>query len=123
MNTYSSFFFPQLVPTILIAMAMNKKRVKLSELLFGVLISIGMVMFAMADFSVYPDANAVGIFLVSTSVVADAFLPNFQERVFEHGCSRVEVTYFTNLLSLVLMTISFTASGDLLVSCGRQLTA
>jgi hypothetical protein len=50
---------------------------------------------------------------VSGSVVADAFLPNFQERVFEYGASRVEVTYFTNLLSLVLMTVSFGASGDI----------
>lgn len=50
----------QLVPTILIAMVMNKKKVKMSELLFGVLISAGMVMFAVADFQVYPDANAVG---------------------------------------------------------------
>jgi hypothetical protein len=51
------------VPTILIAMAMNKKRVKMSELFFGLLISLGMVLFAVADFQVYPDANAVGSFL------------------------------------------------------------
>ena len=56
-----------------------------------------------------------GILLVTTSVIADAFLPNFQEKVFNIGSSRVEVTYFTNVLSLVLMTVIFTASGDLLV--------
>jgi solute carrier family 35 (adenosine 3'-phospho 5'-phosphosulfate transporter), member B3 len=46
-------------------------------------------------------------------VVADAFLPNFQERVFSQGSSRIEVTYFTNILCLVTMTIAFTVSGDL----------
>lgn len=51
--------------------------------------------------------------MVSVSVVADAFLPNFQERVFEHGSSRVEVTYFTNLLCLIGMTVTFTLTGDL----------
>lgn len=46
-------------------------------------------------------------------MVADAFLPNFQERVFEHGSSRIEVTYFTNILCLAGMTFFFTLSGDL----------
>lgn len=47
------------------------------------------------------------------SVVADAFLPNFQERVFDQGSSRLEVTFYTNVLCLTFMTIAFTASGDL----------
>lgn len=51
--------------------------------------------------------------MVSVSVVADAFLPNFQERVFDQGSSRNEVTFFTNLLCLVAMTGAFSASGDL----------
>lgn len=55
----------------------------------------------------------VGIVLVCISVFADAFLPNFQERVFDHGSSRIEVTYFTNVLTLVAMTIGFLTSGDL----------
>lgn len=51
--------------------------------------------------------------LVCLSVVADAFLPNFQERVFDHGSSRIEVTFFTNILCLIGMTIAFSATGDL----------
>jgi adenosine 3'-phospho 5'-phosphosulfate transporter B3 len=54
-----------------------------------------------------------GIALVSLSVCADAFLPNFQERVFDHGSSRIEVTFFTNVLCLAAMTVSFSATGDL----------
>lgn len=65
--------------------------------------------------------NSPGIVLVSSSVIADAFLPNFQERVFEFGASRVEVTYFTNWLSLILMTVSFTASGDIWVRTSIKL--
>ena len=47
------------------------------------------------------------------SVCADAFLPNIQERVFDEGSSRIEVTFYTNLLTLSAMTIGFTATGDL----------
>ena len=56
--------------------------------------------------------NTAGIGLVCISVIADAFLPNFQERVFEHGSSRIEVTYFTNILCLTAMTVSFSITGE-----------
>jgi adenosine 3'-phospho 5'-phosphosulfate transporter B3 len=46
-------------------------------------------------------------------VIADAFLPNFQERVFDQGSSRIEVTFFTNILCLGAMTGAFTITGDL----------
>ncbi len=49
---------------------------------------------------------------MSISVIADAFLPNFQERVFDHGSSRIEVT-FANVLCLAAMTFFFSLSGDL----------
>ena len=103
----------KLIPTMLIAVAFNKKTVHNFEFGFGSLISLGMVFFAWADFTVMPQFNFLGISLVSVSVVADAFLPNFQERVFEHGSSRIEVTYFTNILCLAAMTVSFSISGDL----------
>ncbi|RYH04670.1 hypothetical protein EON65_46850 [archaeon] len=54
-----------------------------------------------------------GIVFVVVSVVADAFLPNFQERVFDQGSSRLEVTFYTNILCLSFMTVAFTATGDL----------
>lgn len=98
---------------MIIAVLFNKKKVHSFEFMFGFLISLGMVLFALADFHVYPNFNIVGIFLVSISVVADAFLPNFQERVFDHGSSRIEVTYFTNVISLFFMTVVFSLSGDL----------
>lgn len=103
----------KLIPTMLIASTLNKKNVHWFEFVFGVCISIGMVFFAAADFHVYPNFNIIGIILVCLSVVADAFLPNFQERVFDQGSSRIEVTYYTNILCLGAMTFFFSLSGDL----------
>jgi adenosine 3'-phospho 5'-phosphosulfate transporter B3 len=59
------------------------------------------------------DSFSIGIVLVCVSVFADAFLPNFQERVFDQGSSRIEVTYYTNVLCLIFMTVTFTISGDI----------
>eukprot|EP01039_Chlorochromonas_danica_P010651 gene10651-11811_t len=103
----------KLIPTMLIASIYNHKKVHWFEFMFGAFISFGMIMFAAADFQVYPNFNFIGIVLVVVSVVADAFLPNFQERVFDQGSSRLEVTFYTNVLCLTFMTIAFTASGDL----------
>ena len=111
----------KLIPTMIIAMIYNGKKVHNFEFGFGTIISLGMVLFAAADFQVYPNFDFVGILLVSISVVADAFLPNFQERVFDHGSSRIEVTYFTNILCLMAMTVTFTATGDLQEAFGYAL--
>ena len=98
---------------MIISVLYNQKKVYWFEFMFGGFISCGMVLFAVADFEVSPNFNYFGIVMVSVSVVADAFLPNFQERVFEHGSSRVEVTYFTNMLCLIGMTVVFSLTGDL----------
>ena len=111
----------KLIPTMMIAMVYNKKKVKSYEFMFGTFISLGMVLFATADFHVSPDFDFLGIILVSISVIADAFLPNYQERVFSHGSSRIEVTYFTNILCLGGMTLFFTISGDLQKAFGYAL--
>lgn len=103
----------KLIPTMFIAVCYNKKKVQWFEFMFGVFISLGMILFAAADFQVYPNFNFFGIILVCISVLADAFLPNFQERVFDQGASRIEVTFFTNLFTLTAMTFSFSLSGDL----------
>ena len=111
----------KLIPTMIIAVSFNKKKVKSFEFVFGALISVGMIFFATADFQVSPNFNFFGIILVSVSVVADAFLPNYQEKVFSHGSSRIEVTFFTNILCLVGMTVFFSLTGDLQKATGYAL--
>jgi len=125
----------KLIPTMIIAVSFNNKKVAWYEFMFGIFISLGMVLFAAADFQVYPNFDfigthsfcfnnyllssciivsaCVGIILVCISVVADAFLPNFQERVFDQGSSRIEVTFFTNILCLTFMSIAFSVTGDI----------
>lgn len=62
-------------------MLLRRKRFQVSELLLGVAMSLGMVMFAMTDMQVSAASSAYGVFLVSFSVVADSLLPNFQVEV------------------------------------------
>ena len=50
----------KLVPTMLIAVIYNSKKVLWFEFMFGVFISAGMVLFAAADFQVYPKFDFIG---------------------------------------------------------------
>jgi hypothetical protein len=48
---------------MLIAVMYNKKKVHWFEFMFGSFISLGMVLFAVADFQVYPKFDFIGEFL------------------------------------------------------------
>jgi adenosine 3'-phospho 5'-phosphosulfate transporter B3 len=69
----------------------------------------------MADYTLDPlQFNSLGLVLVSGSVVADSILPNAQEHLFKAGSSRLEVTVFSNLFSLIGMTVITLGDGTLL---------
>ena len=50
----------KLIPTMIIAVGFNNKQVYWFEFMFGTFISMGLVFFAAADFTVYPDFNTLG---------------------------------------------------------------
>lgn len=97
---------------MIIASIVNKKIFSGTEYFLAFCVSLGLVLFAAADWSVSPSFNPIGLTFVSLSVCADAILPNAQERLFRMGSSRLEVTYFTNIYTLIAMTISTLISGD-----------
>jgi len=103
----------KLIPTMVIATIINRRIFQSIEYVAALSISIGLIVFAAADWKLTPSFNSTGIILVSLSVFADAILPNAQERIFSIGASRLEVTYFTNLFTLIAMTVTTVASGDL----------
>jgi hypothetical protein len=53
----------QLIPTMLIAVTYNKKKVQGFEFIFGVTLSLGMIFFAAADFTVSPNFDFIGAYV------------------------------------------------------------
>lgn len=104
----------KLIPTMVIATIMNKRTFSSTEYVCGVAICAGLIMFAAADWKLTPSFNPIGILYVSLSVVADAVLPNAQEKLFRLGSSRLEVTLYTNFFALIAMTVITLMSGDFL---------
>jgi adenosine 3'-phospho 5'-phosphosulfate transporter B3 len=104
----------KLVPTMIIATIVNKKVFASYEYVCALAICAGLVLFALADYTLDPlKFDVMGLALVSGSVVADAILPNAQESLFRGGASRLEVTVYSNLFSFLGMTVVTLASGTL----------
>lgn len=103
----------KLVPTMIVASIVHKKTFSSVEYLCAFCICFGLVLFAAADWSLAPSFHPIGLAFVSLSVCADAVLPNAQERLFRMGSSRLEVTFYTNIFTLIVMTFTTYLSGDL----------
>ena len=104
----------KLVPTMIIATIVNKKVFASYEYVCALSICAGLVLFALADYTLDPlKFDATGLALVSGSVVADAILPNAQERLFRSGSSKLEVTVFSNLFTFLAMFFITLSDGTL----------
>lgn len=110
----------KLIPTMLVASFIHKKLFSITEYLCAAAACAGLIMFAAADWKISPIFHPIGLALVSLSVCADAVLPNAQEGLFKLGSSRLEVTLYTNVFTLAIMTVTTAASGDL-VPCLQQM--
>lgn len=104
----------KLIPTMIVASVIHRKIFTSKEYGCAVAICAGLIMFAAADWQLSPSFHPIGLTLVSLSVCADAILPNAQERLFRLGSSRLEVTLYTNVFTLMVMTFTTLVSGDLL---------
>ena len=99
---------------MIIATIVNSRRFKPYEYACALSICAGLVLFALADYTLDPiQFHPTGLLLVSGSVVADAVLPNAQERLFRDGSSRLEVTVYSNLFIFVGMTVVTIGNGTL----------
>lgn len=104
----------KLIPTMAVALVMNKERFSLTDITCAVAICVGLALFALADMtSVSKVSTVFGMALQASSTVADAFLPNLQQALFKQGASTLEVTYYTNLYVFIIMTLMGGGSGHI----------
>lgn len=104
----------KLIPTMVIATVINKRIFSTIEYICAFFISVGLIVFTVVDWQLAPVFHPLGIIFVSISVCADAILPNMQEKLFRIGSSRLEVTFFTNLFTFIMMTFTSLISGDMI---------
>jgi adenosine 3'-phospho 5'-phosphosulfate transporter B3 len=99
---------------MIVASIVHRKVFNSIEYLCAFAVCAGLVFFAAADWELAPTFNPIGLVFVTLSVCADAILPNAQEGLFRTGSSRLEVTVYTNVYTLIAMTVTTLISGDLI---------
>jgi adenosine 3'-phospho 5'-phosphosulfate transporter B3 len=117
----------KLIPTMIVASVIHRRMFSFVEYVCATAVCTGLVLFAAADWELAPSFHPIGLAFVSLSVCADAILPNAQEGLFQLGSSRLEVTLYTNVFTLLAMTVTTLLSGDLVGALrqtmqSRQLT-
>lgn len=113
----------KLVPTMIIATIVNQRVFRSYEYLCALSICAGLALFAMGDYTLESvKYSPLGLALVGGSVLADAIVPNAQERLFHAGSSRLEVTVYSNLFGLAGLTV-VTLGNGVLVRCLRAMAA
>jgi solute carrier family 35 (adenosine 3'-phospho 5'-phosphosulfate transporter), member B3 len=132
----------KLIPTMAVAGCLHHRKFTILEYICAVAACLGLCCFAAADSygttwgtsttsetalstssSTAILDRSLGLFLVSASVVADAILPNAQEKVFRtYKSSRLEVTLYTNIYTLAVMTLTTYLSGDLVGAVSQMMT-
>jgi solute carrier family 35 (adenosine 3'-phospho 5'-phosphosulfate transporter), member B3 len=103
----------KLIPTMVMASVIHRRVFSSVEYACAIAVCGGLILFAAADWELAPSFHPIGLAFVSMSVCADAILPNAQERLFQTGSSRLEVTLYTNIFTLIVMTFTTLLSGDL----------
>ena len=104
----------KLIPTMILASILHKQIFTLVEYGCATAICTGLVLFAAADWQTTPSFHPIGLLLVTLSVVADAVLPNAQQAVFHnYQASRLEVTLYTNVLTLLAYTVTTAITGEI----------
>jgi len=109
----------KLIPTMAIAVLMHRKAFATAEWAAAAAVCAGLVLVGASDaWTLGVDFHPIGLGLVSASVVADAIMPNVQQRLFARGEGRADVIFFSNLVVSAWMLASTALSGDLAGALG-----
>lgn len=105
----------KIIPVMVIGAALNGKSYSWLEYTCALTLCAGLTTFVLADVAADIDFSLYGIFLVSMSLLCDAFMGVFQERVMKHDqhVTSAEILLLTHMWGLVYFFIVCLATGEL----------
>uniref|UniRef100_A0A914YYY5 Adenosine 3'-phospho 5'-phosphosulfate transporter 2 n=1 Tax=Panagrolaimus superbus TaxID=310955 RepID=A0A914YYY5_9BILA len=70
----------KLIPVLIGGIIIQGKRYGFWDIFAAILMTIGLIMFSLADNQVSPNVNSKGYIMISVALVADAIIGNVQEK-------------------------------------------
>eukprot|EP00045_Choanoeca_perplexa_P003887 m.34174 g.34174 ORF g.34174 m.34174 type:complete len:314 (+) comp12278_c0_seq1:379-1320(+) len=104
----------KLIPVMIGGVLIQNKKYGVLDYLSSVLLSIGLIVFTLADVALKAEYSYTGIFMVCGALAADAGIGNVQEKVMKaHGTSNTEMIHYSYLVGSVYLLVFCAATGEL----------
>lgn len=104
----------KLIPVMAGGIIIQGKTYRLIDFLACLCMSIGLILFTLADSTVQPQFNHTGVILISLALCADAVIGNVQEKAMKaHKSSNTEVVLYSYGIGFVYILIGLVFSGGL----------
>lgn len=104
----------KLIPVMIGGIIIQGKSYRLLDFLACLSMSIGLILFTLADSTVQPEFNHTGVVLISMALCADAVIGNVQEKAMKaHKSSNTEVVLYSYSIGFVYIFVGLILSGGL----------
>ncbi|XP_074641762.1 adenosine 3'-phospho 5'-phosphosulfate transporter 2-like isoform X2 [Tubulanus polymorphus] len=104
----------KLIPVLIGGIIIQGKVYKVLDFVACLLMSIGLIMFTLADSSMSPNFHLYGVVLISLALCADAVIGNVQEKAMKlHGSSNSEMVLYSYAIGFVYILFGLLMFGQL----------
>jgi len=114
----------KLIPVMIGGVLIQKKKYRLLDYTASGMLSLGLIVFTLADVQLSPRYNSKGLVLISLALCADAVIGNVQEKVMRVGnvgtVEMVHKSYMIGTVLIFLWTILTGEFGEAFVFCSEH---
>jgi len=104
----------KLIPVLIGGILIQGKRYGWIDVLAACFMSLGLILFTLADNQVSPNFSAKGYVLISLALIADAVIGNVQEKAMTaHSASNSEVVFYSYFIGCGYIFVGVIATGQL----------
>uniref|UniRef100_A0A0B6ZVJ6 Adenosine 3'-phospho 5'-phosphosulfate transporter 2 n=1 Tax=Arion vulgaris TaxID=1028688 RepID=A0A0B6ZVJ6_9EUPU len=105
----------KLIPVLIGGILIQGKRFSLIDVTACLCMSVGLILFTLADSSVSPNFNTYGVLLISLALCADGAIGNVQEKTLkQYGASNGEMVLYSYGIGFIYILVGLTVSGNIL---------
>ncbi|EPS67403.1 hypothetical protein M569_07373, partial [Genlisea aurea] len=92
-----------------------RRKYQFHEYASAVLLVVGLILFTLADAQTSPNFNVLGVLMVSSALVMDAFVGNFQEVIFTTNpeTTQMEMLFCSTLVGMPFLIVPMVLTGEL----------
>ncbi|CAG5115130.1 unnamed protein product [Candidula unifasciata] len=105
----------KLIPVLIGGILIQGKKFSLIDITACLCMSVGLILFTLADSSVSPNFNTYGVVLISLALCADGAIGNVQEKTLkQYGASNGEMVLYSYGIGFVYILVGLVVSGSLM---------